>query len=392
MGARERYALPMTLMEKAVAEQISSGGPPLHLPDLYIEGFRGIDALTIPRLGRVTLLAGENGIGKTTVLEAVGAFATVGEPILLAQMLQQYQEYEMKFNPYDPQAVMWGPRWASIFNGREASDGTRISIGTLNAARLVIELTTLSDDEMPGVDSILPAKINGTEALKITYGGIQYIFPLFQAQDESGKFFFVPTGLSKIVAPKRKCGFVRAGWAISNQEIFRVWDQAVDNNEEQGITAAMESVLNHGMQDIILTAVDGTPTGRIAKVKISSHKERVPLYSLGGGAIRLFLTVLALTNSKDGFLLIDEAENGLHHSIHSDFWRLVFRQAALHNVQVLATTHSEDCIRGFAEAANENPEISSAYYRMERDTEGLYAVPYPADDLLVATLNRTETR
>ena len=384
----------MTTNERLAEERLAAEPMPLHLPDLYIEGFRGIDLLEIPRLGRVTLLTGKNGIGKTTALEAVGAFATVGEPVLLAQMLQQYQEYEMKFNPYDPQSVMWGPKWASIFNGRETADDVRISIGPLNAARLVIELTILPEDEIPGVDSILPSKINGTEALGITYEGIRYIFPLIQAQDESGKFFFVPTGynLSKIVAPKRKCVFVRAGWAISNQEIFRVWDQAVDNNEEQDITAAMESVLNHGIQDIILTAVDGTPTGRIAKVKLSSHKERVPLYSLGGGAIRLFLTALALTNSKDGFLLIDEAENGLHHSIHNDFWRLVFRQAALNNVQVLATTHSADCIRGFAEAANENPGISSAYYRMERDENGLYVVDYPADDLLVATINRTETR
>lgn len=43
----------------------------LHLPDLSISGFRGIEQLSIGRLGRVTLLAGRNGVGKTTVLDAV---------------------------------------------------------------------------------------------------------------------------------------------------------------------------------------------------------------------------------------------------------------------------------------------------------------------------------
>ena len=50
----------------------------LHLPDLTIKGFRGIEALSIPRLGRVTLLAGRNSVGKTTVLEAVQVYAARG--------------------------------------------------------------------------------------------------------------------------------------------------------------------------------------------------------------------------------------------------------------------------------------------------------------------------
>lgn len=54
-----------------------SGGPS-HLPSLSIVGFRGIRELHIPRLGGATLLAGKNGTGKTTVLEAVRAYAARG--------------------------------------------------------------------------------------------------------------------------------------------------------------------------------------------------------------------------------------------------------------------------------------------------------------------------
>ena len=51
---------------------------PLHLPSLYIEGFRGIDKLSLPRLGRVTLLAGKNSVGKTTILDAIRVYAARG--------------------------------------------------------------------------------------------------------------------------------------------------------------------------------------------------------------------------------------------------------------------------------------------------------------------------
>ena len=50
----------------------------LHLSDLSIGNFRGIDHLSIRGLGRVTLLAGRNGVGKTTVLEAVRVHAARG--------------------------------------------------------------------------------------------------------------------------------------------------------------------------------------------------------------------------------------------------------------------------------------------------------------------------
>ena len=66
----------------------------LHLSSLSIGGFRGIDALTIPRLGRVTLLAGKNGVGKTTVLDAVRVYAARGMyPTLSRLLLERDEEF-----------------------------------------------------------------------------------------------------------------------------------------------------------------------------------------------------------------------------------------------------------------------------------------------------------
>ena len=64
----------------------------LHLPSLTIEGFRGIKSLSIPRLGRVTLLSGMNGVGKSTVLEAVQLYATRGHPGVIGNVLRERDE------------------------------------------------------------------------------------------------------------------------------------------------------------------------------------------------------------------------------------------------------------------------------------------------------------
>ena len=70
----------------------------------------------------------------------------------------------------------------------------------------------------------------------------------------------------------------------------------------------------------------------------------------------MFGIALALVNAKDGFLLIDEAENGLHYSIQAEIWRFIFLIATKLNVQVFATTHSSDCVAAFQAAASESEE------------------------------------
>ena len=54
----------------------------LHLPSLVIKNFRGIDELTIPRLGRVTLLAGEERRGQD---DGAGRGAKRTRPTAVAQ-------------------------------------------------------------------------------------------------------------------------------------------------------------------------------------------------------------------------------------------------------------------------------------------------------------------
>ena len=62
-------------------------------------------------------------------------------------------------------------------------------------------------------------------------------------------------------------------------------------------------------------------------VKLQGHEKPVPLRSLGDGATRLFGVALVLANSRNGLVLIDEAENGIHYSVHHDFWRVVLQMA-----------------------------------------------------------------
>ena len=108
--------------------------------------------------------------------------------------------------------------------------------------------------------------------------------------------------------------------------------------------------------------------------------------------MRLFSVALAIANSRDGFLLIDEAENGIHYTLQRDFWRMVLQAAQENNGQVIATTHSSDCIRGFAQAAIESGEVEGVLFRLSSQDGVLRAVEYSEEELLTAAKQGIEVR
>ena len=75
-----------------------------------------------------------------------------------------------------------------------------------------------------------------------------------------------------------------------------------------------------------------------------------------------------------------------------DFWTMILKAAHQNNVQVLATTHSWDCVAGFAMAATEVEEVDGALVRLDRYDDYIRAVEYTEDDLGVAAKHGIEVR
>ena len=397
----------MTITEHAHQERFAGEFLPLHLPDLYIEGFRGIDLLTIPRLGRVTLIAGKNGIGKTTVLEAVQVYADRGSATTLSDTLRHREEVVTGIDEDgDPVPAT---NAVALFYGRVLSEGTRLAVGSIGSGMLTMTTIPATDTDYYGdIARYFPYMLDGIwYALKATLKENAWVVPwLFSDEGIS-----MPRALIRprpfagrrpptrrpidVEEPSRpvKCEMLGPGLP-NNSMLARLWDNAVNEGQDDFAKESLEMIFGDAVESVYMVGDAKEPRmGRRAVVKVASNNPPVvPLKSLGDGALRLYSAALALANSKNGFLLIDEAENGLHYTVQPAFWRMVLQTAQANNVQVLATTHSDDCVRGFAEAANENKDVEGVYFRLERDERGLYTVNYPEDDLLSATLNGTETR
>lgn len=117
----------------------------------------------------------------------------------------------------------------------------------------------------------------------------------------------------------------------------------------------------------------------------------MPLRSFGDGLNRFFGIALSLVNAKDGLLLIDEFENGMHYSVQLDTWRMIFRLAAALGVQVFATSHSWDAIKAFQKAAAETAE-KGVLVRLARKGEDIIPTLFREDELRIVTRDRIEVR
>ena len=94
----------------------------------------------------------------------------------------------------------------------------------------------------------------------------------------------------------------------------------------------------------------------------------VPLNSLGDGLLRVLQLLLKIFPARNGYLLIDEFENGLHYSVQEAIWELIFNLASRFNIQVFATTHSWDCVSSFANVVKKHSGFDGMLFRVGQST------------------------
>ena len=361
----------------------------LLLPDLYIENFRGIKKLSIPRLGRVTLLAGRNGVGKTTVLDAIKVYAARGRHQALARVLDVRDEISTPSDPRQDGTVQIN--WAALFHRRRICEEAPVSIGPREKTCRLRIRPTIPDNRDPAFSQMSPTILH-----RLSEDGL----PLFKVDCQGRGYFLIPLAyggsLSSVeeLLPEIKCELVGPG-VLARSDAARMWNMVALTDDEERIARSIG--LTYGVEvgrvGVIGDDVRENGGDRLrAIVRLKSEERPVPLRSLGEGAQRLFSVALALANSRDGFCLIDEAENGIHYSVQQEFWRMVLQTACENNVQVFATTHSWDCVRGFARAAVENENVEGVLVRLDKNGDHLRPVEYSEEDMATAAEQGIEVR
>jgi len=368
---------------------------------LTIENFRAFRRIEIDGIGRCNLLTGENNTGKSSLLEALRILASNGALHIVNDVLERREERTQTFNGL-VEAVFWDEAfpWASLFRGFprfskdpqtltiEAScvpESFGLSLRHFHAHRS--ERITPKVDEAGGIgtttltDTLEPV-LQSTSRL----GHKVWTLKSMRHHESSGVF----ARLLELPDQFCSCHYLGPSVSVQTESLGFLWDQVALTDLEETVVKALH-IVDPGVRKVTMIGGEGQQHPRMAMVSSNTFDRPVPLRSYGDGVNRLFGIILSLVNAKGGLLLIDEFENGLHHTVQETIWKAIFRLANQLDVQVFATSHSYDAIKAFQAAANESPE-DGVLIRLTRKGEDIIPTVLFEKDLAIATESGIEVR
>lgn len=377
------------------------------IDNLNIEGFRAFRPLKIPDLGQINLITGGNNTGKSSLLECLRILASDANPSILHNILTYRDEYEGKGGD-EFTGTQHLSRLCTLFNGfpeisedpESIPDPIDISadrsphnmklsmrIGWASpkynsdgSVRLAFAENAHSDELESELVPVLRVEANGRERL--------YPLERFSRLSFRGSFRKDPH-IDRSNQVPNPCIFVGPSVRERTSIWESLWDQIVLSDNEKHIIEALQLI--EPRISAISMVGDKSARTRRAIVRADNIRRPVPLRTFGDGLSRLFGIVLSLVSAEGGLLLIEEFENGIHHSIQTEAWRLIFRLARRLEIQVFATTHSWDAIEAFQLAASES-QTKGALVRLIRRDDRIISTVFPEDELAVVTRNKIEVR
>lgn len=345
--------------------------------NLRIRNFRAFGELEINRLGRINLVTGKNNSGKTSLLEAFFLLSFAGNPqmALNANVVRGIDIAQGSAI----RETFWKPMFTYFDMTRIVEiEGNYTSYGPLILSIALDQPNTIQlPFDIP--DHTLEAGFSNESALKFSFqkGGEKAV---------EGRIRLTSGGI-QIDQPVSTLPFqaVFLSSRIGNlQEDAQRLGQLRQQKRGELVVSALR-IVEPRLQSVEVNSASGVPMiwGDIGL------PELVPLPMMGEGMTRIARLILAISAAPGGVVLVDEVENGLHHSVLGKVWRAIGEAARQFNTQVVASTHSYECM----EAAHQSLDAESfLVHRLENIGEMIRCITLGPEEIRATVEHNLEIR
>lgn len=304
--------------------------------NIYFKNFKCFEELEFDGLKRVNLIGGKNNVGKTSFMEGVNLAVSSNDSLQLSAKVE-----EMIFRRQIKD---------SDFEIDFFYNDTNIINIIINKKNIFIEYI----DEMNEYDA------EYQDDIEYVY---EYIPHLNLQLNEDRKRINIHDMLGKklyVLNKKDDTHFIYSS-KISEYNIAVFYSTLINLGKEDYIDNSLkifdENIV--GLRQIFNNKVT-------LKLKLKDREKPVLLSSFGEGINRYIAIICAIWASKDGYLFIDEIENGIHYTNYPKLWKLIFDISKEANCQIFAATHSKECIEAFNKENKDNEGLYLEFYRNQK--------------------------
>ncbi len=313
---------------------------------LEIANFRAFKSLKADGLQRINLIAGDNNIGKTGLLEAI-YLAHADKWDTLQKLPALFRRIQVREGENPNTQDVTDNFWLWLFHRRELTtpwhvllagpDHDQDAIGRL--MRQSMEGEVYWGREFPVTSAMLGLEIGSdTDFENKVYTTMRLHGGLSSDQQwQSKKPGPVVTALSTRFQPP-----------VYDAELVNAI--AVRNEEDELIECLR--LVEPRLTKLKYLKLPGHAYPYVyADIGFGRGKDLIPATQLGQGFARLLDLFATIMVNRTKILLIDEFENGLQHDALVPVWRSLGKMARARDIQIFATTHSYECIQAAHEAA-----------------------------------------
>ncbi len=326
------------------------------IKSIVIENFRCFNELKINNCRRINIIVGENGTGKTALLEAI--FLALGHSPELILRLRQQRGLSASLSGAIAgiEEAIWkdfffSRDWAKEASIRLTGDGPEARSLTLRRGSMQQAIPL---DSEKSKDELATSPIcmvwrdavgkDHTSYPKITSKGLE-----FEARAEDLPDFFMFPANQHVGASETAQRFSSLSRKGKIGDFINIWTKEFPWIENLSIE------------------MEGGAAAIYASVR--GQKEKIPLANISGAINRFVAVLLAMSSRENAVVLVDEIENGTYYKHQAAMWRALLSIARTYGTQLFLTTHSEEWLRSLIESASGYID-EIALWRMERSGDG----------------------
>src|SRR5579862_5313789 len=272
-----------------------------------INNFRCFERLHIEGCRRINIIVGDNGAGKTSLLESI-FLALSGSPEVAVRFRQQRGIEGTYFQA--SAAIITEALWRDFFYRGEwdhpisielAGDGpdTRAVVVGRGVSQLTIPLQPSQNEEVRSAPLVFQWRDAGgnihVRTPQVTAQGLK-----IDGNEESLPDFF----------------YFAANQPISSVEAAGRFSQLSRSNRVENFVKLFTEEYKW-IEDINIEVVAGSP---LLYATMRFTREKLALGNVSGGINRLFNLMLALASANSTVVLVDEVEDGIYHKHHQAMW------------------------------------------------------------------------